>query len=277
MYCKLFASLYQGTLRGRSNEILVFTNLLAHCGKDGTVDKHFRAISEETGLSVDDVKTAIIVLESPDPESRSPDENGARITRMDEHRVWGWKVVNYGKYRAIRSEEDRAEQNRLAQERWRNKNKQSKPTSAKSKRDKPKEREEVEEKENSVLWGFDEFWKLYPHKEAKSDAKKAWGQVNGNLLREQIMAGIENGKASLKWQKDGGQYIPLPATFLRGSRWEDQLQPAQAVPKISYWTPDGPDAHKTQADDLRDCILQNWPDGPAKDRVSALIADSPKP
>lgn len=162
MYCKLFASLYQGTLRGRSNEILVFTNLLAHCGKDGTVDKHFRAISEETGLTVEEVKDAITVLESPDPESRSPDENGARIVRMDEHRVWGWKVVNYGKYRAIRSEEDRAEQNRLAQERWRNKNKQSKPASAKRKRDKPKEKEEGEGngevKELSAHADFVKLW-----------------------------------------------------------------------------------------------------------------------
>lgn len=145
MYCKLFASLYQGTLRGKSDEILVFTNLLAHCGRDGTVDKHFRAISEETGLSLDEVKAAITVLESPDEESRSPEEEGARIKRLDEHRVWGWQVVNYGKYRAIRSEDDRAEQNRLAQQRWRERNK-SKPSSATSKRDKPKEREKDMEK-----------------------------------------------------------------------------------------------------------------------------------
>jgi hypothetical protein len=132
MYAKLFASLYQGTLRGRAHEILVFTNLLAHTGKDGTVDKHFRAIADETGLTLDEVKAAIAVLEAADPESRSQDEEGARIVRMDEHRAWGWRVVNHGKYRAIRSEEDRAEQNRLAQQRFREKqaadySKQSKP------------------------------------------------------------------------------------------------------------------------------------------------------
>ena len=38
MYCKLFASLYQGTLRGKSHEILVFTNLLAHA--DAEADRH---------------------------------------------------------------------------------------------------------------------------------------------------------------------------------------------------------------------------------------------
>lgn len=124
MYCKLFASLYQGTLRGRSDEILVFTNLLAHTSACGTVDKHFRAIAEETGLSIDRVKQAILVLEAPDEESRSPDEDGARLVRLDEHRVWGWRVVNHGKYRAYRNEEDRAEKNREAQTRFREKKKQ---------------------------------------------------------------------------------------------------------------------------------------------------------
>ena len=127
MYAKLFASLYQGTLRGNPDEILVFTNLLAHADSTGIVDKHWRAISEEVGISRERVEAAIANLEAPDPESRSPEENGCRIVKMDEHRVWGWKIVNHGKYRAIRDEDDRREQNRIAQEKWRNKNKPSKP------------------------------------------------------------------------------------------------------------------------------------------------------
>ena len=126
MYVKLFSSLYQGTLRGRSDDILVFTNLLAYADQHGIVDKHFKAIADETGLPLDRVEAAIASLEAPDPESRSPEFDGRRIIRMDEHRVWGWRIVNYGKYRSIRSEDDRREQNRLAQERWRQKHAVSK-------------------------------------------------------------------------------------------------------------------------------------------------------
>ena len=79
MYAKLFASLYNGTLRGRPDEILVFTNLLAHTSKDGVVDKHPRAIAEETGISLERVNAAIATLEAPDAESRSPEADGARI------------------------------------------------------------------------------------------------------------------------------------------------------------------------------------------------------
>jgi hypothetical protein len=125
MYAKIFASLYQGTLRGRPHEILVFTNLLAHADAAGYVDKHFRAVAEETGLTEEEVRAAILILEAPDPESRSPECAGARLLRMDEHRAWGWKIVNHGKYRAIKNEDDRREQNKLAQARWREKNKPS--------------------------------------------------------------------------------------------------------------------------------------------------------
>lgn len=126
MYGKLFTSLYQGTLRGKPDEILVFTNLIAHADQHGCVDIHYQAISDEVGLPIERVKTAITNLESSDPESRSPEEDGKRLIPLDEHRAWGWHIVNYAKYRSIRNEDDRREQNRLAQQKWREKQKISK-------------------------------------------------------------------------------------------------------------------------------------------------------
>lgn len=142
MYAKLFKSIYQGTLRGDSGGILVFTNLLANADQTGRVDMHPRAIAEEIGLDVDRVKEILLRLESPDDESRSPELEGRRIVRIDGHRAWGWEIVNYLKYRAIRNEEDRREQNRASQERWRNK--QSKPASAEAKQEKPRKPESAQ-------------------------------------------------------------------------------------------------------------------------------------
>lgn len=140
MYAKLFTSIYQGTLRGNSHGLLVFTNLLAHADKDGVVDIHPRAIAEEVGLTREQVQAAIDELEAVDIESRSPEEGGRRIIRIDEHRAWGWMVVNYLKYRSIRNEDDRREQNRLSQAKWRarqSESKQSKPASAELSRHQP--------------------------------------------------------------------------------------------------------------------------------------------
>jgi len=123
MYVKFFASLYQGTLRGRADEILVFTNLIACCDAKGYIDKHFKSVADEVGISVERVRAAIAYLESPDQDSRSKVLGGRRLERIDDERDWGWRVVNYLKYRSIRCAEDRREQNRLAKARQRAKGK----------------------------------------------------------------------------------------------------------------------------------------------------------
>jgi len=223
MYVKLFSSIYQGTLRGRTNELLVFTNLLAHADRYGVVDMHWNAISEETGLPKEAVLEAIKNLEAPDPESRSPDEQGRRITRMDEHRAWGWHVVNYAKYRAIKNEDDRREQNRIAQEKWRSK--QRKPPSAHAEAE--AKADTKAKKTLSAGADFDAFWNLYPRKEAKAKAKSAWSRLNGELpppndlfriMGEQVRVGCLRPVVV-----DGRSTVPLPASWLNGKRWQDEI------------------------------------------------------
>ena len=150
VYVKLFQSIYQGILRGNSNGLLVFTNLLAHADQYGIVDVHPKAIAEEVGLTIEQVKAAIQELESPDIESRSPESEGRRIVLLDGHRAWGWQIVNYVKYRTIKNEDDRREQNREAQARWRNKHKQSSSEVINVDADKPMQKQKhIQKKENT--------------------------------------------------------------------------------------------------------------------------------
>jgi hypothetical protein len=37
-----------------------------------------------------------------------------------------------------------------------------------------------------------------------------------------ILADVEAKKRTQDWKKDGGKYIPYPATYLNGKRWEDE-------------------------------------------------------
>lgn len=71
---------------------------------------------------------------------------------------------------------------------------------------------------------FEEFWKAYPRKMAKSAAKRAWVRlrVSDDLLKSMLSA-IAQQKRSEQWSKNGGQFIPLPATWLNGGRWQDDL------------------------------------------------------
>ena len=74
---------------------------------------------------------------------------------------------------------------------------------------------------------FDRFWAEYPKKVSKAAAKKAFEKLSPTeeLVNAMLLA-IAKQKNSEQWQKDGGQFIPYPATWLNGQRWEDELTPA---------------------------------------------------
>lgn len=135
MYAKVFSSLFDGSMRGQPDLILVFINMLTRCDSDGCVDRTPRAIADETGLPIERVKDAIKMLESPDSESRTPDMEGRRIVLVSGDRTWGWQIVNFRKYRSIRDEQSRRQQNREAQQRY--KSKTNKPESSKVSQEKP--------------------------------------------------------------------------------------------------------------------------------------------
>jgi hypothetical protein len=82
-----------------------------------------------------------------------------------------------------------------------------------------------------ALLGFEAFWKLYPRKVGKGAAERAWAKIRPDEpLRAAIMAAIERAMRSQQWTKDGGQFIPHPATWLNEKRWEDgEATEAQAV------------------------------------------------
>ena len=79
---------------------------------------------------------------------------------------------------------------------------------------------------------FDDFWILYPKKQAKAAAEKAYLKVKPDRdLFEKMKKALEAQKSSFDWQKENGRYIPLPATWLNGRRWEDEAAVETAKPK----------------------------------------------
>ena len=82
---------------------------------------------------------------------------------------------------------------------------------------------------NQSTEGFGDFWTLYPRKEAKQAALKAWRKVKPADLPA-ILAGLKVAMQTEQWQKDGGQFVPLPASWLNGRRWEDEVSPVKQTP-----------------------------------------------
>lgn len=71
---------------------------------------------------------------------------------------------------------------------------------------------------------FEKFWAAYPRKSAKAEARKAFGKISEKKLTEEILPDLEKRKLSDQWKEKNGAFIPYPATYLRGERWNDEMQ-----------------------------------------------------
>lgn len=71
---------------------------------------------------------------------------------------------------------------------------------------------------------FDEFWLLFPRKNAKQDAISAWGALKKNKVDlVEVMKATKNYAQQCKGKEM--EFVKLPATFLRKERWKDSLAP----------------------------------------------------
>ena len=75
---------------------------------------------------------------------------------------------------------------------------------------------------------FEAFWAQYPKKVGKKAAQKAFQNAQNRPQIDNLLESIERTKLSEQWRKDGGQFIPNPATWLNQGRWDDE--PVQVVP-----------------------------------------------
>lgn len=70
--------------------------------------------------------------------------------------------------------------------------------------------------------GWLAFWAAYPRKVAKPAALRAFIALSpSDLVLVRMLGALTQQKESDQWSKDGGKYIPYPATWINQRRWED--------------------------------------------------------
>lgn len=127
MYGKIFDSMYDGTIAEDWRALITFQQMIVLCDADGVIDMTPGSISRRTGIPIEHIKAGIDILENPDPYSRTPDQEGRRIVRLDEHKAWGWFLVNHQKYKSLQDSDEvrRLNRERKARQRERQKNAES--------------------------------------------------------------------------------------------------------------------------------------------------------
>lgn len=150
MYAKLMGRITESSLMEEPIVIrYVFMMLLAVADPKGYAIGTDVALARRLNISLQEFKDAVRALMEPDPDSNSKECEGRRVVESDGER--GYFVVNYGKYRDTRNEEERREWMREYMRNYRGKSKSVNPVNL-GKPCKPplaKEEEDVDSKAKS--------------------------------------------------------------------------------------------------------------------------------
>jgi DNA-binding transcriptional MocR family regulator len=71
---------------------------------------------------------------------------------------------------------------------------------------------------------FDDWWSIYPRKIGKGQAKKSFRKALSKAPLERITAATEKFVDAMAMREK--KYIPHPATWLNGERWDDETETA---------------------------------------------------
>jgi hypothetical protein len=102
MYAKVFSQIFESSISEDYKQRHMFMDLLVLADRNGIVDMTREGISRRLNVPLEIVKENITKLEQADPLSRNGEEEGRRIIRLDEHRDWGWQIVNFAFYRELK-------------------------------------------------------------------------------------------------------------------------------------------------------------------------------
>ncbi|MDA8375837.1 MAG: hypothetical protein M0Z50_01945, partial [Planctomycetia bacterium] len=70
---------------------------------------------------------------------------------------------------------------------------------------------------------FAEFYAVYPKKAGRAEALKAWKAKKLDRLADTIIADVKRRQVEHRGWLEG--FTPNPATYLRGERWTDEIEP----------------------------------------------------
>jgi len=115
-FTKLFNTIVTSTIWREDNETrILWITMLAISDRFGEVSGSVPGMAAIANISEEGCRRAITKLESPDPDSRTSDDEGRRIRKIE----GGWHITNYEKYRALLTHEERKEYKRIKQRQYR--------------------------------------------------------------------------------------------------------------------------------------------------------------
>jgi hypothetical protein len=216
-FTKLDENIAMSSIMSEDDSVFkIWILILALTKQDGIAPISITVLSKLTGKAMPEIERCVNILCSPDPNSRTMDNEGRRIKMVN----GGIFVINYEKYREYSYSNTPGA---IAKRDYRNRIKSDNVRQCPTKDGQSASASCISElNTNSIIYSQDflTFWKFYPKKVGKGDAWKAWIKLKPPI--EQLGKTLTWQKRSPDWLRENGKYIPNPATYLNRRSWEDE-------------------------------------------------------
>lgn len=257
-YTKLFHSILGSTIWSEDLPTKVtWITLLALANKDGVAEASVPGLARFAGVSVEQAESAIRKFLSPDPYSRSPENEGRRIEAVD----GGWRLLNHDKYREKLSPEHIKQQAAARAQRYRDRHRDASVTERDESRESRQEEEEAYKesvKSKPLVHSGNEpdgrmpidsvnrgkfakaqrtvmattIYDRYPRKQGKPEGIKAIEKSiiavakrdfdgDDQAAADWLMEKLNQYSRSVQGSRPEKTLIPFPATWFNGQRFDD--------------------------------------------------------
>jgi len=258
VYAKIFAQIFDSSIAEDYRTRHIFMDLLVLADREGLVDMTLESIARRTNIPVDVLTDAVCKLCKPDVNSRTETEDGRRLVLIDPERAWGWRIVNFEQYHAMRDENGRRAYMRSYMRRRRAVARGDKPIVNTCKpvntelahADVYADAHADEDKKppnppkgggGDLPDGFVRFWNAWPshpRKTSKGACLTRWKRDGLEKQAAKVIDVVDALKVSSQWQDESGKFIPAPLVWLNQRRWDcdvDELRAAITAKTQPAW------------------------------------------
>lgn len=224
MYVKLFGTILSSSIWTEDPFTrLVFITMLVMADREGIVRASPSGLARFANVPLNECLRAIQILESPDPESRTSAHDGRRIEKIE----GGWRVLNYEKYREIRTQEQMATAERVARHRAKTVTRNGGNADVTGVTTNASVSPSVAVKPLSLEEAFETAWIEYPKRaggNSKALARKAFGtRYREGATCAELVAAVQRYAAFVRaTSRENTEYVKQAATFFGpGEHWKE--------------------------------------------------------
>ena len=209
MFVKLFTQILDSSIADDRKLRHFFTDLLLCSDPKGFIMMTESAIARRIGASIEEVEWGIAALMEPDPRSKTTDFEGRRLEAIDDS-GYGWRIINFETYKALRSADDMREKTRDRVRRFRDRQKENEecnanvtPRNAGNAMQRKRKRQSAEEEETkNSCHPSDDDWSGVFQKGSLQLSKMDQGatKVLRNNSKMETIGGFYNQRKNTLWK-----------------------------------------------------------------------------